>query len=83
METIQKNMPEEDKQKEKEYVKKVQKKTIKQLAVKCKSNNELKIVQVNVVTNLIENELESFRTGVDIDVDIDDDNDNDRVIGFR
>lgn len=76
-------MPEEDKQKEKEYVKNVQKKTIQQLAVKCKSNNELKIVEVNVVTNLIENELESFHTGVDIDVDIDDDNDNDRVIGFR
>ena len=76
-------MPEEDKQKEKEYMEKVQKKTINQLATKCKSNNELKIVEVNVVTNLIENELESFRTGVDIDVNIDDDNDNDRVIGFR
>ena len=39
MGTIQKNMPEEDKQKEKEYVKKVQKKTIKQLAVNVKVTN--------------------------------------------
>lgn len=52
---------------------------------KIKENDELKTVEVNVVTNFIKDEVESLS---DAEVYTDDDNDDDdfeedRVIGFR
>ena len=57
---------------------------------KIKENDELKTVEVNVVTNFIKDEVESLSdaevyTDDDNDDDDDDDDDfeEDRVIGFR
>ena len=53
---------------------------------KIKENDELKTVEVNVVTNFIKDEVESLSDAevyTDDDDDDDDDFEEDRVIGFR
>ena len=62
MEKRRQNIPEEDKQKKKEYMKEYRKNQSKNLLKKrkTKQNKKLKSIEVNKVTNFIKDEVERF-----------------------
>lgn len=75
-------MSEEGKQKRKNKWKNTEK-SIQQCVEEIKKeNDELKTVEVDVLTKFIKDEIESSINDVDVDIDIDD-NEQERIIGLK